>query len=130
MGTERRRHPRVPSRQRCWCEGDDITIYSQINDFSEGGLSLRTAAHLVPGAPVRVWLPAGAAALPSGLVSPRCASGTLPLPVALTWSPEKRAHVATVAVQSGAYRVRLAARAFTDGAGNQNAAPVDVGFTR
>ena len=63
MRTERRRHPRVPSRQRCWCEGDDITIYAQINDVSEGGLSLRTAAHLAPGAPVRVWLPDAAGAL-------------------------------------------------------------------
>ncbi len=57
MGMERRRHPRVPSRQRCWCQGDDITIYAQIGDVSEGGLSLRTTAHLAPGAAVRVWLP-------------------------------------------------------------------------
>ena len=63
MRTERRRHPRMPSRQRCWCEGDDITIYAQIGDVSEGGLSLRTSAHLSPGAPVRVWLPAAAGAL-------------------------------------------------------------------
>ena len=58
MRTERRRHPRMPSRQRCWCEGDDITIYAQIGDVSEGGLSLRTAAHLAPGQAVRVWVPA------------------------------------------------------------------------
>ena len=63
MGNERRGHPRVPSRQRCWCEGDDITIYAQIGDVSEGGLSLRTAAHLAPGSPARVWLPAAAGAL-------------------------------------------------------------------
>jgi hypothetical protein len=63
MGTERRRHPRVPSRQRCWCEGNDITIYAQIGDLSEGGLSLRTPARLTPGSPVRVWLPAAAGAV-------------------------------------------------------------------
>jgi uncharacterized protein (TIGR02266 family) len=57
MWTERRRHPRVPSRQRCWCEGDDITIYAQIGDLSEGGLSLRTSAPLAPGSPLRVRLP-------------------------------------------------------------------------
>lgn len=63
MGTERRRHPRVPSRQRCWCEGSDITIYAQIGDLSEGGLSLRTPARLAPGSPVKVWLPAAAGAI-------------------------------------------------------------------
>ncbi len=63
MGTERRRHPRVPSRRRCWCEGDDITIYAQIGDLSEGGLSLRTSAPLVPGSPVRLRLPDGPEAL-------------------------------------------------------------------
>ncbi len=63
MGTERRRHPRMPSRQRCWCEGSDITIYAQIGDLSEGGVSLRTPARLPPGSPVRVWLPAAAGAV-------------------------------------------------------------------
>ncbi len=63
MRTERRRHPRMPSRQRCWCQGDDITLYAQIGDVSEGGLSLKTAARLSPGAPVRVWLPAAAGAV-------------------------------------------------------------------
>ncbi len=54
---ERRRHPRVPSHQRCWCEGEDITIYAQIGDLSEGGLSLKTSVPLPPGSPVRVRLP-------------------------------------------------------------------------
>jgi uncharacterized protein (TIGR02266 family) len=49
----------VPSRQRCWCEGDNITIYAQIGNLSEGGLFLRTSAPLPPGARVRVRLAAG-----------------------------------------------------------------------
>lgn len=53
---ERRRHPRVPSRDRCWCEGDDITVYAQIGDLSEGGLFLRTAAPLAPGSRVKLSL--------------------------------------------------------------------------
>ena len=57
MGMERRRYPRVPSRQRCWCEGDDITIYAQMGDLSEGGLSLKTSVPLPPGSPVRIRFP-------------------------------------------------------------------------
>jgi uncharacterized protein (TIGR02266 family) len=53
---EQRRHARLPCRQRCWCEGDDITIYAQIGNLSEGGLFLRTSAPLPPGARVRVRL--------------------------------------------------------------------------
>ena len=72
MGTvgpvkEQRRHPRLPSRERCWCEGGDITIYAQIGDLSEGGLFFRTSAPLPPGARVRVRLGGGAgeAAMPA-----------------------------------------------------------------
>ncbi len=56
---EQRRHARLPSRQRCWCEGNDITIYAQIGNLSEGGLFLRTSAPLPPGARVRVRLGGG-----------------------------------------------------------------------
>jgi len=56
---EQRRHPRLPCRQRCWCEGDDITIYAQIGNLSEGGLFLRTSAPLPPGARVRIRLGRG-----------------------------------------------------------------------
>lgn len=62
---EQRRHTRVASRQRCWCEGDDITIYAQIGNLSEGGLFLRTSAPLPPGARVRVRLGAGEVELPA-----------------------------------------------------------------
>jgi uncharacterized protein (TIGR02266 family) len=49
----------LPSRQRCWCEGDDITIYAQAGNLSEGGLFLRTSAPLPPGARVRVRIGSG-----------------------------------------------------------------------
>jgi uncharacterized protein (TIGR02266 family) len=53
---EQRRHARAWCRQRCWCEGENITIYAQIGNLSEGGLFLRTSAPLTPGARVRVRL--------------------------------------------------------------------------
>jgi len=56
---EQRRHSRKRSRQRCWCEAEDITIYAQIENLSEGGLFLRASAPLPHGAPVRVRLGAG-----------------------------------------------------------------------
>ncbi len=52
-----RRFPRVPARERCWCEGEDITIYAQIANISEGGLFLKTHDPLAPGARVRVRFP-------------------------------------------------------------------------
>jgi len=72
---DQRRHPRVPSRQRCWCEGDNITIYAQIGNLSEGGLFLRTSAPLPPGARVRVRLYAGAGEV------------EMPASVAWRWDP-------------------------------------------
>lgn len=52
--TNRRLHPRVPSRQRCWCEGENITIYAQMGNISEGGLFVKTYAPLVPGTRARL----------------------------------------------------------------------------
>ena len=43
-------------RQRCWCEGSNITVYTQMGNISEGGLCLRTQAPLAPGERVRVRL--------------------------------------------------------------------------
>ena len=74
---DQRRHPRVPSRQRCWCEGENITIYAQIGNLSEGGLFLRTSAPLPPGARVRVRLDAG----PGGV--------EVPASVAWRWDPRE-----------------------------------------
>jgi uncharacterized protein (TIGR02266 family) len=47
---ESRKFNRVPSRLRCWCEGDNITVYARIGNLSEGGLFLRTSTPLERGA--------------------------------------------------------------------------------
>jgi uncharacterized protein (TIGR02266 family) len=61
---ESRKFSRVPSRLRCWCEGDNITVYARIGNLSEGGLFLRTSTPLERGAkamlrfgqvPVEAW---------------------------------------------------------------------------
>jgi uncharacterized protein (TIGR02266 family) len=54
--SEQRRHRRISVRQRCWCEGANITVYTQMGNISEGGLCLRTQAPLAPGERVRVRL--------------------------------------------------------------------------
>lgn len=41
--SDQRRHPRVPVRQRVWCEGHNVTLYVQALNVSEGGLFVRTA---------------------------------------------------------------------------------------
>src|SRR5689334_10745529 len=56
---EPRRHPRVPSRLRCWCEGENVTVYARVDNLSEGGLFLRTSTALERGVQVRVRLGAG-----------------------------------------------------------------------
>jgi Tfp pilus assembly protein PilZ len=56
---EQRRHPRVLSHQRCWCEAEDITRYAQIENLSEGGLFLRASGPLGRGAQVRLRLGSG-----------------------------------------------------------------------
>lgn len=45
-----RRFDRVPSKLRCWCEGEDITVYARIGNLSEGGIFLRTSTPLREGA--------------------------------------------------------------------------------
>ncbi len=49
MRTEKRQHPRFPSRLRCWCEADNITLYARIANLSEGGLFLQTNTPLEQG---------------------------------------------------------------------------------
>jgi len=56
---ENRRSARVPSRMRCWCEGNNVTLYSRVGNLSEGGLFLRTSTPLQEGARATVRLGAG-----------------------------------------------------------------------
>lgn len=51
---EQRRHPRVPIRQRVWCEGSDVTLYVQALNASRGGLFVRTASPADTGRQFRV----------------------------------------------------------------------------
>ena len=52
--SDQRRHPRVPIRQRVWCEGQNVTLYVQALNVSEGGLFVRTANPPSPGHRFRV----------------------------------------------------------------------------
>jgi uncharacterized protein (TIGR02266 family) len=50
LTSENRKYDRVPSRLRCWCEGENVTVYARIGNLSEGGLFLRTSTPLQSGA--------------------------------------------------------------------------------
>jgi len=53
---ERRKETRIPLDERCWCEGDDITLFSRVVNGSLGGAFIRTATPLRPGDQARlVW---------------------------------------------------------------------------
>jgi len=54
VAIENRKFERVPSRLRCWCEGENITVYARIGNMSEGGLFLRTSTPLEQGSQARV----------------------------------------------------------------------------
>ncbi len=47
---DNRKFERVYTRLRCWCEGDNVTVYARIGNLSEGGLFLRTSTPLELGA--------------------------------------------------------------------------------
>jgi len=49
-----RKYERVTSKLRCWCEGENVTVYARIGNMSEGGLFLRTSTPLVQGAKARL----------------------------------------------------------------------------
>lgn len=49
MTTENRKFERVTSRLRCWCEGENITVYARVENLSEGGLFVRTSTPLDRG---------------------------------------------------------------------------------
>lgn len=44
-----RKFERVSTRLRCWCEGENITVYARIGNLSEGGIFLRTSTPLERG---------------------------------------------------------------------------------
>lgn len=54
MSDERRRHPRVLLNGRCWCEAQEIAIYAQVGNVSEGGLFVRTHLELPLGSRTKV----------------------------------------------------------------------------
>jgi len=49
LTSENRKYARVPTRLRCWCEGENVTVYARIGNLSEGGLFLRTSTPLSQG---------------------------------------------------------------------------------
>ncbi len=51
---ENRKTLRVHSRLRCWCEGENVTVYARIGNLSEGGLFLRTSTPLPQGSTARI----------------------------------------------------------------------------
>ena len=57
--SENRKHERVPTQLRCWCEGDNVTLYVRITNLSEGGLFVRTSTPLACGAQAVVRLTPG-----------------------------------------------------------------------
>lgn len=61
MRTENRKHVRFPSRLRCWCESENITLYARIANLSEGGLFLQTNTPLDTGRRTLVRLSGGQA---------------------------------------------------------------------
>lgn len=51
---DQRQHPRIGVAQRVWCEGDDLTLYLQARDVSEGGLFVRTSHPVEAGRRFRI----------------------------------------------------------------------------
>ena len=47
---ENRKYPRVSSRLRCWCEGENVTVYARVGNLSEGGMFVCTSTPLETGA--------------------------------------------------------------------------------
>ncbi len=56
---ENRKSTRIPTQLRCWCEGDNVTLYARITNLSEGGLFFRTSTPLAQGAQAVVRLTRG-----------------------------------------------------------------------
>jgi uncharacterized protein (TIGR02266 family) len=56
---ENRRYERVHLGFRCWFEGQDITVYAQVGNLSEGGVQLKMSVPVEPGAPAVLRMPVG-----------------------------------------------------------------------
>ena len=54
--SDKRRHQRANPRLRCWCEGENVTQYTRVENIGEGGLFLRTNSPLPRGEHARVSL--------------------------------------------------------------------------
>ena len=52
--SENRKYERVMTRLRCWCEGENVTVYARIENLSEGGIFLRTSTPLERGSVARL----------------------------------------------------------------------------
>jgi hypothetical protein len=53
---ERRTDRRIPVDQRCWCEGNEVTLFGRITNASTKGAFIRTTASLQIGERARlVW---------------------------------------------------------------------------
>jgi uncharacterized protein (TIGR02266 family) len=61
VSRDNRKFSRTSSRLRCWCEGENITVYARIGNLSEGGIFLRTSTPLERGS--KATLRFGAAGL-------------------------------------------------------------------
>ena len=66
--SENRKSERVESRLRCWCEGENITVYARIGNLSEGGIFLRTSTPLERGSQARLRLGAAGVEAPARVV--------------------------------------------------------------
>jgi uncharacterized protein (TIGR02266 family) len=47
---DHRRHHRFSARFRCWCESDQVTVFTRVANLSESGLFLQTSMPLPVGA--------------------------------------------------------------------------------
>jgi uncharacterized protein (TIGR02266 family) len=70
VSRDNRKFNRTSSRLRCWCEGENITVYARIGNLSEGGIFLRTSTPLERGSKATL----------------RFGTGGLETPVRVVWS--------------------------------------------
>ena len=52
--SSRRRYTRIPLKTRCWCVGDNATLYVHIYNASLGGLFIKTSAPFPTGEKLKI----------------------------------------------------------------------------